>query len=156
MNIEEAKVQYESVKAAKRFSRKAMAALEEQLACMRRAEITIRHLFAGGVYAREMHAPAGTMAVGKIIKVDNIANISQGEVTIRTDEGLVRLKAPCQWVAPAGTKRAAYFHSDTVWTVYHATPHTDPELVEKDVVAVSYDDPELIERELARLLGEIK
>lgn len=133
-----------------------IAALEKSLQRAVPADLTLRHYFAGGVYAREMFAPAGTVAVGKIIKVDNISNLSMGEVTVATDTGVLRLKAPCQWIARAGVKRAAYFHQDTVWTVYHATAHIDPDMVEKDVIALSYDDPVLVEAELKRLLGELK
>ena len=125
-------------------SRAKVTQLEAKLRDMPQAEIVMRHYFAGGVYAREMFAPAGTVAVGKIILVDNIANISQGEVSIQTEDGVVRVKAPYQWIATAGTRRAAYFHTDTVWTVYVATESTDPVEAEAECTAESYDDPRVL------------
>lgn len=132
-------------------------ALEEALLALppdARIEPVMRHYFAGGVYAREMTAPAGMIAVGKIIKVDNISTISKGEVSILTPDGVMRVKAPYTWVAPAGTKRAAYFHEETVWTVYHATDSTDLEVIEKQVIAETFDDPGLLHLELLYRLGE--
>lgn len=117
-------------------------------------DLPVRHYFAGGVYAREMSAPAGTIAIGKIIKVPNIATISKGDVSILTENGVMRVQAPYTWVAPAGTKRAAYFHADTVWTVYHATESTDIEEIERQVIAEGFDDPDLLHAELLGLSGE--
>lgn len=111
------------------------------------------HYFAGGVYAREMTAVKGTVAVGKILKVATISTISAGEVSIFTEQGLLRVKAPFTWVAPAGTKRAAYFHEDTVWTVYHVVGDlTDVDAIEQQVVAESFDDPVLTAAELIALV----
>lgn len=132
-------------------TRKLVAQLEEKLWDMPQAEITLKHYFASGVYAREMFAPAGTVAVGKILLVDNIVNLSKGKVSVYTEDGgVLSFEAPYQWIAPAGTKRVAYFHTDTVWTVYLATELTDPIKIEEECTTQSYEDPRLVLLEIAK------
>jgi hypothetical protein len=140
---------------ARLTNRENIVKLEQYLKTMRQVEVPVEHFFAGGVYARHMRAAEGTLAVGKIIKVDNIAVISKGDVTIVTERGLVRVQAPYIWIAPAGTKRAAYFHTDTEWTVFHATQSTDPEEVEKEVIAQSFEEFDKLMSDTQALLGEV-
>lgn len=116
------------------------------------ADMPVTHRFARGpegilVYTREMFAKAGIVAVGKIHKYENVSIISKGSFSVYTEEGRVLyIKAPYSWVAPPGTKRAAYFHEDTIWTTVHACHSTDLVEVEKELIADSFDDPELISK----------
>lgn len=98
-------------------------------------EIQIRHYFSDGVYAREMFVPKGVGFVGKIHKKTNLSIMSQGDMSIRTEKGVVRLKAPYTYVAPPGTQRIGYAHEDTVWTVIHGTNETDVEKIELEFIA---------------------
>lgn len=132
--------------------RESVTQLSAKLREMPSVEIPLRHYFAGGVYAREMSAPAGSVVVSKILLVDNIVNISQGEVSVRTEDGgLFRVRAPHQWIAKAGARRVIYFHEDTVWTVYVATESTDPAEVEAACTAETHDDPRVLMLEATKL-----
>jgi hypothetical protein len=103
----------------------------------------LRHFFAKGVYLRQMCAPAGTVATGKIHNFTQIHIILVGEVTIKTvgvDGGAMRVKGPYIWTAPAGAKRACYFHEDTVWCEVHGTDKTDVDDIESEFISQSFEE----------------
>lgn len=93
----------------------------------------------GGVYARELFIPAGTLVVGKVHKYTQINIMSKGDMTIATEDGVFRVQAPYTVVSPPGVKRAVYAHEDTVWTTIHGTDEKDPEAIEKMFVCDNYD-----------------
>jgi hypothetical protein len=104
------------------------------------AEIPVRNYFANagtarGVYAREITIPAGTLLTGKIHKYEQINILSKGDISVLTEEGIVRVQAPCTIVSPAGTKRIAYAHTECVWTTIHGTELTDLEAIEAQFIA---------------------
>ena len=101
----------------------------------------INHHFAGGVYAREMHIPAGHVVVGKIHKQENLHFLSKGSATVITEEGGVEeVQAGVMMKSPKGVKRLLITHADTIWTVLHATDETDVDKIEADVIAKKYSD----------------
>jgi hypothetical protein len=102
-------------------------------------DLPVRHHFSKGLYARELFIPAGTVLVGEIHKYQNLNIMSQGDLSVMTEEGIKRVQAPFAIVSPPGTKRVAYAHSDTVWTTIHATEETDVDKIREEVVASSYD-----------------
>ncbi len=97
-------------------------------------EIPPTHYQAEGLYAREILIPRGTVLTGKIHKFQHINVISQGDISVMTEHGIKRLKAPCTFVSPPGTKRVGYAHEDTVWTTFHATEETDLSQIEDALV----------------------
>lgn len=98
-------------------------------------DLPVRHYFSHGVYARELFIPKGTVLTGKIHKFPQLNIMSQGELSVLTEQGIVRVKAPFTVVSPAGTKRVAYAHEDTVWTTIHGTTLEDVEEIEKVFIA---------------------
>lgn len=128
-------------------------AMESAIGAAPQVEMRVEHHFSKGLYARELHIPKGTLLVGKIHRFENLNIISQGEISVYTEEGIRRIKAPCTIVSPPGTKRVGYAHEDTVWTTIHATEETDIEAIEKIVIADDFGDPALPEQ-IARLLKE--
>jgi hypothetical protein len=66
--------------------------------------------------------------------------MSQGDMSVMTEDGVKRVQAPFTVVSPAGTKRIAFAHSDTVWTTISATDETDLDKIEDLLVADSEDD----------------
>lgn len=97
----------------------------------------VKHHFSSGVYAREMFIPKGTVIVGKLHKHENLNIMSQGELSVLTEDGIKRIKAPFTVVSPPGTKRVAYAHEDTIWTTIHATEERDLGKIESMFVAQS-------------------
>lgn len=103
-------------------------------------EIETKHHFSKGVYAREIFIPKGTVLVGKIHKHENLNIISQGDISVLTEHGIERLKAPFTLVSPAGTKRVGYAHEDTVWLSIHGTDETDVDKIELEFIAQDEDE----------------
>lgn len=115
--------------------------LESEIrAALPQVELTVRHHFSRGLYARELHISAGTVLTGEVHKFENLNIMSQGDLSVMTEDGIKRVQAPFTIVSPPGTKRAAYAHADTVWTTIHATDETDVEKIRQEVVVSSYDE----------------
>jgi hypothetical protein len=105
-------------------------------------DIPLRHTFAQGVYAREMTAPAGVVLTGRIHKTEHLNIISKGEVSVLTENGIERFKAPYTFVSKPGTKRILYAHEELVWTTIHVTNETDLAKLEAELVASSFEELE--------------
>jgi hypothetical protein len=102
-------------------------------------ELSPAHYFAKGLYAREIRIPKGTLLTGKIHKHEHLNIISQGEISVLTEHGPQRIKAPCTIVSQPGTKRVGYAHEDTVWTTIHATDETDVEKIDDELVVETFE-----------------
>lgn len=102
------------------------------------AETPVRNLFAGGVYAREVFIPKGTLVVGKVHVTDHINIALQGDLTFLTVDGPKRFKAPGMFAAPAGTKKLAYANEDSIWVNVHPALHEDPEFIVSSITVDTY------------------
>lgn len=89
------------------------------------------HYFAPGIYARELHIPAGMTLTGKIHKYPQLNILSKGRISVLTEDGVKEVEAPFTVVSPAGTKRIAYAHTDCVWTTILNTDLTNIDQIEK-------------------------
>ena len=110
----------------------------EMLASGQCIDLPVKHHFSQGVYARELHIPAGATLTGKVHKYANLNILSQGEISVSTEDGIVRVSAPFTIVSPPGTKRVAFAHTDCVWTTIHGTDETDLEKIEAHFVTDSH------------------
>jgi len=102
----------------------------------------ITHYFAPGVYAREMWMPADCLITGKIHKTSHLNMLSQGKVTVSNKGESVTYEAPYTFVSPVGTKRAIYAHEDSTWTTIHPTDLEDPEEIEAEIIAETFEELE--------------
>lgn len=120
-------------------TREQIQALEAELAQLptRIHELPVKHHFAPGVYAREMTIPAGVMLTGKTHRTQHLNIVSAGDITVWTEQGMKRIRAPYAFVSYPGTKRVGYAHADTVWTTVHATNETDLEKLEAEMIDMS-------------------
>jgi quercetin dioxygenase-like cupin family protein len=121
---------------------KLQAALDDIADTKGQTECPLKHTFTPGIYAREIFVPAGTIVVTKIHKHEHPVFVLKGECTVYSNDGtLKRVKAPCMMVTPAGTKRAVYVHTDTIWVTVHANPdnETDLQKLEYALIAKHYD-----------------
>lgn len=98
-------------------------------------DLKVVNYFSHGVYARELHIPAGTMLTGEIHKYENLNILSEGEISVLVNDEIKRIKAPFTVVSPAGTKRIAYAHTNCIWTTIHGTFETDLNLIENHFIA---------------------
>ena len=119
--------------------------------------VELKHIdhFSKGVYARELHIPAGTVLTGKVHKYENLNILSQGRMSVFMEDGTVlNVQAPYTVVSPPGTRRAAFAHSDCVWTTIHGTEEKDVDVIEKLFVAASPADYRLFVQEQQRIAME--
>jgi hypothetical protein len=100
----------------------------------------VKHWLAPGIYAREIHLPAGTVVVGKIHRHRHFNIISQGSITCYTEFGLETHTAPASFISEPGTKRVVHTHEDAIWTTIHHNPtdETDIETLENMFTALEY------------------
>lgn len=138
--------------------REKILALEEvMLQQEEKVEIPPTHHFFEGGYGREVLIPAGTLVAGKIHKYRSLNILASGEMTLLTEEGVKKLKAPYVVVSPPGIKRIAYAHTDCTWICVHGTEETDLEKIEEDVIAKNYDEvQELTSEQMLQLQNIIK
>ena len=109
----------------------------------------LKHHFGDGLYIREMLAPKGMLNVSKLHKTTHPYFILEGEFSVQTEDGLVRIKAPYFGITKAGTKRVVFFHEDTRWITVHATKETDLKKIEDELIAKTYDElPENVKEQL--------
>jgi len=114
--------------------------IEEELRKGELLDLPVKHYFSHGVYAREMFIPKGTIVTGKIHKYQNLNIMSKGELSVLTEAGVVRIRAPFTVVSPPGTRRVAYAHADTIWITIHGTEEQDLERIEDHFIAQTLED----------------
>lgn len=130
--------------------------LENTMMNLPQVKIKTTHIFAKGLYAREIVIPPDTVLTGKIHTHEHLNIISKGTILIFTDQGFKKFKAPCTLISPPGTKRVGYALEETVWTTIHANPEEilDFEILEKKFVRDRYNEQELLTDEELDLLKE--
>lgn len=114
--------------------------LEERLRGLPQVEIPVSHSFSHKVYGREIPIAKDTLIVGKIHKYAAMNVLLKGEVSVLSQDGAVRLKAPHTFVSSPGAKRVIFAHEDSIWANFHGTELTDPEQIEKEMIAKSYEE----------------
>lgn len=115
--------------------------LESEMARLPQATFETTHHFSHGIYAREIFIPAGSLLTGKIHATDHISIVSRGDISVLTEGGIERIKAPATIVSKAGMKRVGYAHADTVWTTIHGTHETDLKKLEVELIVPTASVP---------------
>jgi hypothetical protein len=121
-------------------SRQKVQALELFLKEQPQVSLKIIHHFSKGVYARELHIPAGVILTGEIHKFTNLNILSKGKIQVLVGETVQEIEAPFTVVSPAGTKRIARTLTDCVWTTIHGTDEVDLNIIEHTFIAKSEDE----------------
>jgi hypothetical protein len=112
------------------------------------------HTFTEESYCRQIFMKAGMVFTSKIHKTNHPYFVMTGDVSILTEEGVVRIKAPYFGVTKAGTKRILYIHEDTIWITVHATKEKDLQKIEDEIIAKTFDElPEHVRYELKEKEG---
>lgn len=116
-------------------------------------DLPLRHFFFGGVYARELTIPKGVVLTGRLHLLHNLNILSKGEVSVLTENGIERVKAPFSVLSPPGTKRVIYAHEESVWTTILPTNLTDPDEAEQSVTCGSYAEYVALQHQLENKEG---
>ena len=113
-----------------------MQKLEEAIFDAPQVDLGTQHCLSGGMYARTITIPAGTVLTGATHKTDHI-NIVYGDITVTTDDGVKRLTGYHVLPTKAGSKRAGFAHKDTMWTTVCKTDLCVIEDIEDELVEES-------------------
>ena len=103
----------------------------------------LKHTFADGLYIREIFIPKGQIISTGIHKKEHPYFVLKGDISVLTDKGVERIKAPYNGITKPGTKRLIYMHEDSIWITVHATDKSTVEDVLNDVVAKDFNDPDI-------------
>ena len=110
----------------------------------------LKHSFADGCYIREIFNPKGELLITGIHKVKHPFFLMKGDMSILTEDGISRIKAPHHGITMPGTKRIIYCHEDCVFITVHATELTDIKEIEEEIIAKDFDDFDKSEMEKFR------
>jgi len=99
----------------------------------------LKHSFANGMYMRQITVPKGMFIIGKIHKDDHPSFMLKGDVSILTERGSKRIKAPMAMISKAGDMRVGYVHEEMVWVDVFKTDVTDLNKIEAECVVTNYE-----------------
>ncbi len=91
------------------------------------------HHHAPGVYARELHIPAGCVLSGKTHATEHL-NVMCGDITVVTQDGWKRLTGWHVIKSKPGTMRLGFAHQGTMWITIHPTDETDLKKLEAELI----------------------
>lgn len=106
------------------------------------SEFDITHHFAPGVYMREALIPRGMVVTGEIHKTEHLNILSQGKITVWTEDGMKTFTASTVIKSMPGIKRVGYAHEDAVWITVHpnVTDERDIEKIKGMLLAKSFEE----------------
>ncbi|CAK0754811.1 Phage protein [Azospirillaceae bacterium] len=146
-------------KPSKDIIRKGIMSIEDKIASMPNAQFgdevgELKHSFGEGLYIRELKVPKNMLISTKIHKRAHPYFLLQGECSILTDEGVIKIKAPYYGITKAGTKRIVYTHDEVLWVTVHATDKKDLLEIEDEIIAKTFDECFPTNEELLKLTEE--
>ena len=80
------------------------------------------HLFAPGVYWREIKMFKGTVLIGREHTQTHFNVILEGSASVVIEGKTQLIKAPCVFVSEAGVRKILHIHEDMRWATVHANP----------------------------------
>lgn len=112
-------------------------------------DIQYQHFFApaktgGFLYARAGTLPVGSLVFGEIHKDPCINILLKGVLLVRTENGIKRVVAPDIFVTGRGIKKIGYVEEEAFMANIHLTETNDPEKVEEELAAKTYEELGLI------------
>jgi len=112
--------------AVRRFERIGLQLPQMQLECT--------HVIHGGMCARTIFIPAGTVLTGAQLDVDTVC-VVVGDITVTTDDGVRRLQGHHVLPAFRDNKRVGITHADTYWTMLFKADGRTVEEIEREMTS---------------------
>lgn len=110
------------------------AELERVLLDQPQLDAPVLHHFAPGIYTRELHMPAGAVAVGRSHRKPCLNVLLKGVLALRRDDGSWgNVEAPAMFVGSVGRKVAVVIE-DAVFLNQWATSERDVAAIEREVL----------------------
>ena len=92
------------------------------------ADAPLYHRFGPGIYIREVHMPAGTLAIGHHQKFEQWNSFLKGRILMLNEDGTTKeLVAPMQFTGNAGRK-VGYILEDVVWQNIFPNPDNEHDI----------------------------
>lgn len=88
----------------------------------------------GGVYAKELHIPAGFILGSHAHHYDHMSILSEGRVQLEMDGEVQHRQAPHVFNIKAGTMHTLRAVTDAVWFCVHATDVVDAADVDETLI----------------------
>lgn len=99
-----------------------------------RVNLGVVHHFSKGLYARQMHIPAGAATVTHAHTYSHLSILASGKVAVRTDEETNYYQAPACIEIKADVHHMITAIEDSVWFCIHATDETDAEKIDEVLI----------------------
>ena len=99
------------------------------------ADLGTVHHFSDGLYAKEMHIPAGYIAGTHAHEYSHLSILAKGRVIVATDEYNHEYTAPACIEIKAGVHHTIHALEDSAWFCIHATDETDAEKIDEVLIS---------------------
>lgn len=98
----------------------------------------VKHTFADQIYLREMKMYEGSIVLGAIHTFDHAWFLTEGTVSIKTDDKIIKYSAPFYKKSQAGDQRTIYAHTNATFVTVHKNPDNIKNIEElEDILASS-------------------
>jgi hypothetical protein len=111
--------------------------LEGRFLGLPQAKMPLKHLFAPGVYLREIFMPAGTFVIGHEHRTKHFNIVLTGKAVVMMDGVIQKIEAPCTFISEPGVRKVLYITEDMRWQTVHPTNETCVEKLEEELIVKS-------------------
>lgn len=112
-------------------------AVEAKCLPLEQIHMPLMHLFAPGIYCRQITMPRGTFVVGHEHKTEHFNVVLTGKARVIVDGITTEISAPCVFVSGAGVRKVLYIIEDMKWLTIHATDETNVAKLEELLIIKS-------------------
>lgn len=129
--------------------------IEKKLAELEQLEMEPEHIFAGGVYIRQLKLEKGSLVIGKRHRHASCNILMEGELSLFVGGGKppVKISGPLIFESEPNVKKMVYCHTDVVFMNVHPTDKTDIDEIESEFIIPEEEYRLSIEGE-TKCLGE--
>jgi hypothetical protein len=117
---------------------------ERVLASLEQTEVEPIHVFADGLYSRQLLIPADNWITGKVHKQNDLNIVVYGRMRVLTENGFIEVAGPTQFTGKAGIKQMGYAYEDTLWITVHHTYLTDLDEIDAELFEDN-DEPKVLD-----------
>ena len=104
----------------------------------------LKHMFADGIYIRQMDMQADSVIVGAIHNHLHAWFLLTGHLAVVTEDTTEEFVSPCYVLATPGSKRVIYALEDSIFVNIHKNPDNikDIKKLEEEIVSLTFEDYE--------------
>lgn len=119
--------------------------VEAALAKEVQLDLPVTHIFTPGLYTRQIFMaasayPVATVVTSRIHLTEHPFVVSKGRLKVWDEEmGWQSIEAPFTGITKVGTRRILIILEDTIWTTFHVTSETDPDVILGQITADHFD-----------------